>query len=222
MNLLWTALHQLDLPTGVSLVGTEIDGRHQSKLSVALPDLPSPGPRCAQKRIDQFYAGRWCAANAVEKLIGEFVVPEIGTDRAPVWPKGVCGSISHTDELAIAGAAICSNVLSMGLDVENLESVPEAAEWASQVASEEEFELCDIQNALGLLFSAKESLYKALNPLTGTFFDFRDAQAVSCDSSQITLRLKVDLSSEFRRGSSFSVRYLIVPPFLLTLLVVMA
>ncbi len=50
----------------------------------------------------------------------------------------------------------------------------------------------DLASAVTLLFSAKESLFKALFPQVQIYLDFSDAQLIGFDGNQLTLRLSID------------------------------
>ena len=53
------------------------------------------------KRVAEFTAGQICASRALARQGYSAKVPG-RSRRIPVWPAGICGSISHTDTLACA------------------------------------------------------------------------------------------------------------------------
>src|ERR1051326_943715 len=60
---------------------------------------------CAEKRIQDFAAGRSCAHRALSELgILDFSLLS-GTQREPLWPASVVGSITHTTGYAAAVVA---------------------------------------------------------------------------------------------------------------------
>ncbi len=69
-------------------------------------------------------------------------------------------------------------------------------------------------------FSAKETLFKALNPLTHCFFGFMDAELIHCEKRGIVvLRLLRDLNGSgnaWSAGCEFSIRFLFWSGFVLT------
>src|SRR5690349_8745449 len=74
--------------------------------------------RAIEKRVLEFAAGRACARAAMKELgLGDVAIPA-GEDRAPVWPVGVVGSITHTDAYCLAVVADASRFASIGVDVE--------------------------------------------------------------------------------------------------------
>ena len=62
---------------------------------------------------------------------------------------------------------------------------------------------------LTVLFSGKESLFKALYPGVGRYFDFLDATAGHLDAcaGTFTLALRVPLSPEHPQGSTYPIRF---------------
>jgi 4'-phosphopantetheinyl transferase EntD len=152
-------------PPGVaySLCNTDgaVDPLWPAELSVAAS--------MGEKRRREFTAGRHCARQALVRLGQEPVALPIGPGRAPVWPPGIIGSISHTDEIAIAAVAYQAELQSLGIDVESAD--PLEPGLLELVCREEERAA---QTLLGakLIFSAKESVYKCLWPLTGVFLEF--------------------------------------------------
>jgi 4'-phosphopantetheinyl transferase EntD len=132
-------------------------------------------------RRREFATGRACARAALAKLgvPGAAILP--GARGAPQWPAGVVGSITHCAGYRACAVAFGRDVVAIGVDAEPnrelrdgvLRAVAGEAEEARVRALRAEIpEVCWDR----LLFSAKESLYKAWFPLTGRRLRFRDAQ----------------------------------------------
>jgi 4'-phosphopantetheinyl transferase EntD len=162
-------------------------------VAVAVADAPAdwPVPSELQKartsRQREFIAGRWCAARVLS-LLG--VVGTIGRrdDRAPQWPLGVIGSISHTPKIAVAAGARAT-LTGLGIDVEPLVSAEALRELRSSAIDDEEWRLLGADPALAtVLFSAKETLFKCENPRTGVWLEFHEATLVAKDAEALTLR----------------------------------
>lgn len=167
---LTTALQELG-PPGVAYSLCRLDGELQPLWATELTVSAS----MSKKRQREFTAGRTCARQALAKLGHVPVALAIGPGRAPVWPAGIIGSISHTDEIAIAAVARQAEIRSLGIDVESAD--PLEAKLLSLVCRDEErTALADCGSQTGtaakLIFSAKESVYKCLWPVTGMFLEF--------------------------------------------------
>jgi 4'-phosphopantetheinyl transferase EntD len=145
-------------------------------------DTLLPGEEAAivhavEKRRREFIAGRTCARQAMAAL-GEPPAPILqGEDRAPIWPPGLVGCITHTDSrCAVAVARVADGFRSLGLDIES--ATPIKPELLRIICLPEERAYLDSQPAgerglLGkLIFSAKECAYKCQYPLSRTFLDF--------------------------------------------------
>jgi 4'-phosphopantetheinyl transferase EntD len=150
----------------------------------AYPSIPELFPEekavvahAVQKRQDEFAAVRHCARRALARL-GYPRVPILpGECGAPVWPDGIVGSMTHCVGYSAAAVGSASDVLAVGIDAEPHGPLPEGVLDTVGLASEEE----QVHQLLGerpeghwdrLLFSAKESVYKAWFPLTGAWLDF--------------------------------------------------
>jgi len=162
------------------------------------------------KRKSEYLAGRYCAKQALTKLnIYDFNILT-GHHRAPIWPKAVVGSITHTKGFALSAVAHCENYTYLGIDYEECLTQKTAAEVQSSIISPLEFNLLNnsglgFEEALTLTFSGKESLFKALYPHVGQYFDFRDAGIVdiSTQSQTFELTLLKSLNNQIIKGISF-------------------
>ena len=177
--------------------------------------IPPQLARAVPTRRLEFLAGRLCAQRALQ-LAGFSGTPEvgIGEHRAPVWPSGYVGSIAHGSGTAWAVVAPRAQYRVLGIDLEIVVSPATALELTASVLRPEERVLArtaDIgfEQFLSLAFSAKESLYKCLNPITRVAFDFQDVEVVELTLSTNLLRvaLRADLSPEFKAGDLFDVRF---------------
>jgi len=177
--------------------------------------MPAALARAVRKRQADFVAGRFAALSALRDA-GYTGPSEIGMreDRSPIWPPGFIGTITHTQDYVSAAAARTDRVRALGRDTEQSLDVATALEIQSQSLSPKELKLLaaegfDAAKSTSLVFSAKESLYKALHPLVGRFFDFKDAEvvAIAPGAQTLQLRLTTDLSIEFKCNAQVAVRF---------------
>ncbi|MGJ7416578.1 nuclear transport factor 2 family protein [Streptomyces cinereoruber] len=129
-------------------------------------------------RRREFAVGRHSARIALGGL--GFAPPVIrrGPGGAPVWPPGVVGSITHAGGVCAAAVAPAADVAGLGIDIEPAEPLPD--EVLTLVCTPgERHQLPPGPTAplfAKVVFSAKESVYKVLSPLTGRFWDFHDVE----------------------------------------------
>jgi 4'-phosphopantetheinyl transferase EntD len=130
------------------------------------------------KRRDEFAAVRRCARRALIELGHPPVALVPGPGGAPVWPRDVVGSMTHCGGYRAAVVADRRRLPAIGIDAEPDESLP--GDVLTVVARPEEIrrfggtESVRAVNWDRLLFSAKESVYKAWYPLTQRWLDFDD------------------------------------------------
>lgn len=138
------------------------------------------GSVASPRRRAQFALGRACARDALRALgVAVPVAIAKGEDRRPVWPAGIVGSITHSHERAAAAAAPARLFRGIGLDLERIRA-PSTALLHRVCRPEERppFEALSPNTAarrFTAVFAAKESVYKAVNPLTGVYLGFQDA-----------------------------------------------
>ncbi|MFJ7290777.1 4'-phosphopantetheinyl transferase family protein [Streptomyces collinus] len=136
--------------------------------------------RAVAKRRKEFTAVRSCARRAMEKL-GVPPQPVLPGERgAPRWPAGLAGSMTHCDGYCAAALVRATDLASLGIDAEAHGPLPEGVLPSVSLPAEADrlrrlaAERPDIHWDR-LLFSAKESVYKAWFPLTGKWLDFMEA-----------------------------------------------
>ena len=128
-------------------------------------------------RRQQFTAGRTLARTAWQGL-GQAPAPLLNdAQRVPIWPRGIIGTITHTQTWCAAAVARAGEITVLGADVE-LASPLETNLWDRICRPEERaFLQAQPEPLRGLLakavFSAKESIYKALYPSVRVFLDFQ-------------------------------------------------
>ncbi|EOV0905911.1 4'-phosphopantetheinyl transferase [Edwardsiella piscicida] len=177
--------------------------------------LPLSLQQAAPKRQAEFIAGRWVARQVMTALgICDGVIAR-GADHAPQWPPGIAGSISHAAGMALCAAHPTSRCGGVGIDVETWLAPSRACTLQSAIAHPHELAaLLGTAPAsrllITLLFSAKESLFKALYPEVKRWFDFHDAQMTAIDWRRRTFRLTLltSLASDYPAGRCFHGQFL--------------
>lgn len=157
----------------------------------------------AECRRREFAAARGLAHEAMEKL-GIAAAPVLRSERAPRWPDGVTGALSHAsgrkgrDGWATAAVGRTDTVRGIGIDLEWAGRVGERL-WSRVFNGTERSALEAMPHgewrtlAAGIGFSAKEAFYKLFQPLTGCWADFHDATVTACEDGGFTLECTADL-----------------------------
>lgn len=177
------------------------------------------------RRRAEYLAGR-IAANKVMTTLG---YPQFNLlpsqNQFPKWPKGIQGSISHHSHLAICIARQAPKVelYGLGIDIEMILSPQLAMKLWPKIVSLIELKFLETLPlpfciSLTLVFSAKESLYKALFPTVKCHFDFLDVQVISFTRTQLTLKLLVELSLQIGTNMIFDCHYAIQDNEILTVI----
>jgi 4'-phosphopantetheinyl transferase EntD len=143
-------------------------------------------------------------ASGAARIVGRQLLERLGhaacavprsASGAPHWPAGVTGSFAHDARIAVAAVAMSRDVAALGIDVEPAEVLP--PELLDLVATPHERRRLDDDPYRGrLLFTAKETVYKAVYPLDGIFLEFHD--------------IEVDLAARkavVRNGRELELRY---------------
>ena len=166
---------------------------HYTDDAVALPlsvetlsRLPQSLRHATQKRQREFLAGRWCAKQALQCLGAGSTHVAMAEDRAPIWPDGVVGSITHTGNFAAAAVAWAADIAGVGIDSEEIID-PAAARDIADICMVDEAMLFEPAHGRSfcefctLVFSAKEAVFKCLFPLARKFLEFSDVRITSLD-----------------------------------------
>lgn len=177
------------------------------------------------KRRAEYLAGRYAARQLLQE-VGYNGVVATGADRAPIWPIGWRGSISHTETLAIAVLTPNYTSINLGVDIEIFRPYI-IQEIANNFATDDECALLTanvlpFETMLHIVFSAKESLFKALYPLVHHIFDFEVAKLCEFDShnQSFTLELTRQLSPSLSIGYRTTGHYMISQGSVITMVVV--
>jgi len=135
-------------------------------------------PAAAEKRRAQFANGRLAAAEALTRLgLAPAPIVTMGARGEPIWPPEMTGSITHCADWAAVAAARAEDAAAIGIDIERCDRElrhdiskricePSEIAWAEQAGA-------GATARIIALFSAKESIYKALYHLTGEPFRFK-------------------------------------------------
>lgn len=162
------------LPEGVH-AAEDFGGVHGGAL---FPEEEAFIAAAAPKRRDEFGAVRGCARRALARLGHAPVAVLPGPGGAPVWPEGVVGSMTHCAGYRAAVVADRSHLSSIGIDAEPDEPLPDdVLRIIARPKEIERFRAAESVRSVNgdrLLFSAKESVYKAWYPLTQRWLDFDD------------------------------------------------
>lgn len=170
-----TLLSQMDLPAGVSWAMSEpVD-----EPGLLFPKEAQSIARAVPNRRAEFTGGRVAARKAMWALGVQPAAIEMAENRAPIWPDGLVGSITHADEICMAIVGPSERYRGIGIDLEP--DVPMDADLVSEICKPEDLEgvAADEHSLLPKrIFSAKEAVYKAHFALAGVTFGF---QALSLD-----------------------------------------
>lgn len=169
------------------------------------------------KRKAQFLAGRLACCSSLQALdINETLVLS-GENREPIWPENSLGSISHTKNFSIATTINSAMIpaLGIGVDIEEMIDENELEKIKKIILITNDFTLFDKksnltdQQLLTLIFSCKESFFKAAYPNAGRYFDFNTVSIKLIDfkSQQVIVKSEITLSDQITAGNEYKVLF---------------
>jgi 4'-phosphopantetheinyl transferase EntD len=183
--------------------------------------------RAVDKRRREFTTARACARTALGKL-GLPPVPILpGFRGAPQWPAGVVGSITHCDGYRACAVARDSDIVTIGLDAEPHDRLPDGVLDAVSLAPERE-RVAELTAAVPgvcwdrMLFCVKESVYKAWFPLTNRWLGFEEAR-VDFDPASQSFTAQLLVSGPVVNGrtlTGFTGRWLVSQGLIVTAIVI--
>ncbi len=153
--------------------------------------------QAVDKRRREFTTARACVRKAFAQLGLPASAVGNGPRGEPLWPTGIVGSITHCDGYRACALAHSHDIVTIGIDAEPNAPLPDGVLAGVSLPPERRWLQQRARDAPGvhwdrLLFSAKESVYKAWFPLTGRWLGFQDALiALDADAASFTARLLV-------------------------------
>lgn len=197
------------LPEGIVF---DLETAHGRCVGVALPGQGQPVSDAAEARLvadERAFAstlgdarratwvgGRVALREALARIGAEPDTAILANDRgAPVLADGIAGSVSHKNTIAVALVAR-ETTARLGVDVEL--DVARRIEVARHVLTDEEAAAvhalpeADRVRALLVRFSAKESIYKAVDRFVRRYVSFKEAEVWPSDDggAHVVLRLR--------------------------------
>ena len=188
-----------------------------------LPEEEAAVRNAVDKRRREFTTTRHCARIAMAELGLPPVAVLSGGNREPLWPAGVVGSMTHCDGYRAAALGRDTRFASIGIDAEPHEPLPgdvlptiarpEEIPWLRDLAAGHP----DVQWDR-LLFSAKESVYKAWYPVARAWLGFEEA-TLRLDPASRTFDAEIHRDGPIARMTG---RWLVADGIVLTSVVVEA
>lgn len=213
-----------NLSTPIHLLKYKLDHYKDQLYSDLEIEQPQQYGSWVPKRRAQFLAGRLAAKNALcsikktTELQNDAIL--IGQHREALWPKGIIGSISHSDEISIAVAQPKSTTkLGVGVDIQSILSDDDIAKSRSLVLTARDQTLLEkgvegqsYNQFFTLIFSAKESFFKAAFNSVGDYFDFDavSVNSIDMDAQQLTLKCEKTLSKNIILGNRYILSFTLI------------
>ena len=168
--------------------------------------------RSVDKRKSEFLIGRYLAHLVIRQLdldIPDDFLLSPNRHRAPQWPPGVIGSITHTNGYCHVVATRRDHRISVGIDSEQIVEDSKIKMFMDHILVDSEKALYSSYNEVmslaeyaTFIFSAKESIFKSIHPLTEIMFGFESAAILSIDLSakSFIFRINKNLSANIGEG----------------------
>ena len=145
-------------------------------------EIPTDINSLSPQRKASFLAGRLAVKNAFLDLGLRPKNIKVGLHKHPIWPDNIKGSISHCNNYSIATLdSSCYTEENIGIDFQDIINNKEIKLISDTVLTKSELKFLgmdvkgwDKEEIFTLIFSAKESFFKAMYPQIKQYFNFKD------------------------------------------------
>lgn len=186
--------YELDLSQTTHL---HIDQRLEHPLKIA---------QARVERKNEYLCGRVLAQAVLNHHFGLDQLITCMHEHLPIWPSHVLGSISHSQNKLIV--ALSNNAVYLGIDIEHWVTSEFAQESAHLILTPSEFnlwkgkaaEFFDFARYVSLIFSVKESLYKAVYLSAKQYIDFLEASIddINFENQTLTLNFLPEIQQRYQ------------------------
>ncbi len=165
----------------------------------------------------EFARGRHCLRHALQLLGHTNAIIPVGSARQPILPPGTLGSISHCADYVVAACARQGALIGIGIDVEKHQPLApdiqhliltdreqqhikqlNVKQFDDKQSTEQHIQAADFFSIVcqweALIFSIKESFYKALFAVHPFYVDFLQAEVDILDAKTFQIQPSVELS----------------------------
>ena len=163
--------------------------------------------RAVEKRQAEYLAGRYCAKNALRAINADVPIISSGKHREPLWPVGVVGSISHSSDTAVACVSKSPRILGIGIDLEKTIDSETCNKIERMILTDRDRKnmshlIMPKEKYFSLVFSLKESFFKAAFNQVGEYFDFDAISIIELNETEFFARFIInrDLSEKLKKG----------------------
>lgn len=179
--------------------------------------------QAASTRLSEFYSGRILIQAILAQYYDFYDGVTSLSQRLPQWTPPFRGSISHSKNQIVV--AVSASTVYLGIDIEHWVSDALIAEGQHLILNHQDLKIWDkiksdlsFQQFMTLVFSMKESLYKAVYPEVKHYIDFLDAAIteISLQNRCVKLRFSNEIQNKFQLIDEYEGYWLIQENYVLT------
>ena len=167
------------------------------ELSIVLPNQLLSYPSIRQS---EFLAGRYTAKVALSAMHQRVCLEQvnIGKHKEPIFPQNVIGTLTHSNSIAMCAVTPSRLVSFVGIDIEPIMTKTDLSGIEGKVYSSRELHLLTAKGiskeiAATLIFSAKESVFKAFSKQIHHGIDFHRFELSGFSYLRHSLTMKFDV-----------------------------
>ncbi len=172
------------------------------------PDTLATLNKAIPKRQREFATGRLLASHALKASGCADTRVNRGDNRQPLWPTDRVGSISHSHSWAWVAVSRAGTLKGLGVDIEQVGRLGKKLFDSVFTDIEQERHAKAPEHWPDILFSAKEAIYKAVNPITHHYIGFHEVDVtLSPDGRRFSVEYVGDNNSNvvMNLGQGYSI-----------------
>ncbi|WP_312967649.1 4'-phosphopantetheinyl transferase family protein [Acinetobacter gerneri] len=164
--------------------------------------LPKQFLEYSNIRQREFLAGRYAAKLALSAIYENNWIDQvkIGRRREPIFPDDLLGTLTHSKTIAICAVTPSKTIGFIGVDIEPIMQGDDLLGIAEKVFSSRELDLLlskgiNKEVAATLIFSAKESVFKAISKKISQDFFFNQFELYQVHVYGNSITMKMDITN---------------------------